>query len=135
MATKVLLIGGHGKVALHLTPLLLAKSWTVTSLVRNPDHESEILKLADGKPGQLNVLVDSLDDIRSDDAAKKVLDQVDPDIVVWSAGRSNLVNNGHRSCNQGRAEKVVPSAPRLWTRSLRSTTYHRLWHDQQSRGS
>lgn len=86
-ATKVLLIGGHGKIALHLTPLLLSKSWNVTSLIRNPEHEAEISKLGEGRPGKINVLVDSLDDISSDGDAKRVLDKVDPDIVIWSAGR------------------------------------------------
>lgn len=84
--TKVLLLGGHGKIALHLTPLLLAKKWSVTSVVRNPDHEPEILKLGQGKPGNLSVLIESLDDVKSDNDAKRVLDQVDPDIVVFSAG-------------------------------------------------
>lgn len=90
-ATKVLLIGGHGKVALHLTPLLLAKSWNVTSLIRNPEHESEITRLGEGKPGKINILVDSLDDVKSDEDAKKVLEKVDPDIVVWTAGMSFLL--------------------------------------------
>lgn len=84
--TKVLLLGGHGKIALHLTPLLLAKKWNVTSVVRNPDHEAEILKLGNGQPGQVDVLVDSLDEVKSDSDAKRVLDQVNPDIVVFSAG-------------------------------------------------
>ncbi|KAK5071543.1 hypothetical protein LTR51_006024 [Lithohypha guttulata] len=84
--TKVLLLGGHGKVALHLTPLLLSKSWNVTSVVRNPDHESEILKLGEDKPGKVNVLVESLDDVDSIDRANSVLDKVSPDIVVFSAG-------------------------------------------------
>lgn len=84
--TKVLLLGGHGKIALHLTPLLLAKSWNVTSVVRNPDHESEILSLGENKPGKVNVLVDSLDDIDSIERANSVLDKVNPTIVVFSAG-------------------------------------------------
>jgi Predicted nucleoside-diphosphate-sugar epimerases len=45
---QVLLLGGHGKVALHMTPLLLNRAWNVTSVVRNPDHESEILALGEG---------------------------------------------------------------------------------------
>jgi nucleoside-diphosphate-sugar epimerase len=84
--TKVLLLGGHGKIALYLTPLLLAKSWNVTSVVRNPDHESEILKLGENKPGKVEVLIDSLDDVTSVDRAENVLNKVNPDIVVWSAG-------------------------------------------------
>lgn len=84
--TKVLLLGGHGKIALHLTPILLSKSWNVTSVVRNPDHESEILKLGENKPGKVQVLVDSLDDVDTIDRANSVLDKVNPDIVVFSAG-------------------------------------------------
>lgn len=86
-ATKVLLLGGHGKVALHLTPLLLSKSWNVTSLVRNSDHESEILSLGKDKPGKVDVLVDSLDDIDSVAHADSVLDKVNPSIVVFAAGK------------------------------------------------
>ncbi|KAL4910431.1 hypothetical protein BDW74DRAFT_145047 [Aspergillus multicolor] len=85
---NVLLLGGHGKVALHLTPLLLARSWDVTSVIRNPAHESEILALAntDKARGKLNVLVSSLDEIQTPADAAKIISQVDPDYVVWSAG-------------------------------------------------
>ncbi|KAK1148676.1 hypothetical protein N8T08_008561 [Aspergillus melleus] len=83
---QVLLLGGHGKVALRLTPLLLNRAWNVTSVIRNPDHESEILALGKGTKGKLNVLVSSLDDVKSDADAKKILDAVAPDYVVWSAG-------------------------------------------------
>ncbi|KAL4987289.1 hypothetical protein BDW68DRAFT_161457 [Aspergillus falconensis] len=85
---NVLLLGGHGKVALHLTPLLLARSWNVTSVIRNPAHESEILALAnsDKACGKLSVLVSSLDDVKTSTDAAKIVNQVDPDYVVWSAG-------------------------------------------------
>ncbi|KAL4818839.1 hypothetical protein BDW67DRAFT_156080 [Aspergillus spinulosporus] len=85
---NVLLLGGHGKVALHLTPLLLARSWNVTSVIRNPAHESEILALAesDKVSGKLSVLVSSLDDVKTSADAAKIINQVDPDYVVWSAG-------------------------------------------------
>ncbi|KAJ5242907.1 uncharacterized protein N7469_001234 [Penicillium citrinum] len=83
---QVLLLGGHGKVALHLTPLLLNRAWNVTSVVRNPAHESEILALGKGRKGNLNVLVSSLEDIKTVSDAQKILDTVTPDYVVWSAG-------------------------------------------------
>lgn len=85
-ATRVLLLGGHGKISMHLTPMLLAKSWDVTSVVRNKDHESEILSLGSDQPGKVDVLVDSLDDVSDESHAKRVLDKVNPSIVVWSAG-------------------------------------------------
>jgi hypothetical protein len=90
-APRVLLLGGHGKVSLHLTPLLLAKSWNVTSVIRDPKQQDEILALGQGQKGQVNVLVESLDDVKSDADAQKVLDKVKPDYVVWSAGASSIM--------------------------------------------
>lgn len=89
---QVLLLGGHGKVALHLTPLLLNRAWNVTSVVRNPAHESEILELGKGRKGKLSVLVSSLEDIKSTNDASNILKTVSPDYVVWAAGtlRSHL---------------------------------------------
>lgn len=87
MTPRVLLIGGHGKVSLLLTPLLLSRSWHVTSLIRDPSQTAEILSRAKGLPGTLDVLVRSLEDVKSDADAQKVLDEVKPDYVVWSAGK------------------------------------------------
>ena len=84
---KVLLIGGHGKVSMLLTPMLLKQSWNVTSLIRNPDQADEIKALGTGLEGKLDVLIESLDDVKRDQEAQNVLDQVRPDYVVWSAGR------------------------------------------------
>ncbi|EEA20931.1 hypothetical protein TMatcc_000934 [Talaromyces marneffei ATCC 18224] len=83
---QVLLLGGHGKIALYLTPLLLARSWNVTSVIRNAEHEVEILALGNGKPGKVSVLLSSLDDVKSQADAQAVLDKVKPDYVVWAAG-------------------------------------------------
>ncbi|ORY02059.1 hypothetical protein BCR34DRAFT_493394 [Clohesyomyces aquaticus] len=86
MSQNILLIGGHGKVSQLLTPLLLAKSWNVTSMIRSPDQKVTIERLGQGQPGKLNVLVNSVEDVKNEADAKKILDQVKPDWVVWSAG-------------------------------------------------
>lgn len=39
---RVVLIGGHGKVALLAAPKLVARGFAVHSLIRNPDHSAEI---------------------------------------------------------------------------------------------
>ena len=83
---SVLLIGGHGKISMLLTPMLLKQSWNVTSLIRNPDQAEEIRALGTGLKGKLDVLIDSLDEVKSDQQAQNVIDQVKPDYVVWSAG-------------------------------------------------
>lgn len=69
-----------------LTPLLLAKSWNVTSMIRSAEQKDTIEKLGQGQPGKLDVLISSVEDVKSEGDAKKILDQVRPDWVVWSAG-------------------------------------------------
>jgi nucleoside-diphosphate-sugar epimerase len=86
MAHHVLLLGGAGKVSQLLTPLLLKRSWNVTSIIRNPDQIPDLEKLGESQPGKLSVLVRSLEDIQSDDAARSLIDEVKPDYIVWSAG-------------------------------------------------
>lgn len=65
---------------------MLAKSWNVTSVIRDPAQKEEITKLGEGQKGKVDVLISSLEDIKSDADAKKVLDAVKPNYVVWSAG-------------------------------------------------
>lgn len=90
MAHHVLLIGGHGKVAQILTPLLLAKSWNVTSMIRTASQQPAIEKLGQDQPGKLDILVHSVADVKSEADAKSVLERVNPDWVVWSAGEHFL---------------------------------------------
>ncbi|KAF3921375.1 hypothetical protein ABW20_dc0108491 [Dactylellina cionopaga] len=85
-APHVLILGGHGKIALRLTPLLLQQSWRVTSIIRNKDHESDITATAKFHPENLKVMVESIEEVRSTNDAAKVLSIVKPDYVVWSAG-------------------------------------------------
>jgi len=69
-----------------MTPKLLSRSWNVTSVIRNPDHKSEIEAAGKKGPGKINVLVESLEDVKSQADAQKILDKVKPDTVIWSAG-------------------------------------------------
>ncbi|KAH7150396.1 hypothetical protein B0J13DRAFT_288067 [Dactylonectria estremocensis] len=86
MSHHVLVLGGHGKIAQLLTPLLLKRSWTVTSVIRAEEQVPAIEKLGSGLPGKLNVLVRSIDDVDSEDRALKILNEVKPDYIAWSAG-------------------------------------------------
>lgn len=87
MSHHVLLIGGHGKVAQLLTPFLLKRSWTVTSMIRAQDQVPAIEKLGSGQPGKLNVLVSSIEDVDSKEAAASILKEVKPDFIAFSAGK------------------------------------------------
>jgi len=82
----VLLLGGSGKIAQLLTPMLLQQSWNVTSVIRNPDQVTALQKLGANQIGKLNILVRSLEDVENEKQAKSLIDEVKPDYVVWSAG-------------------------------------------------
>ncbi|KAI9849130.1 MAG: hypothetical protein M1837_005360 [Sclerophora amabilis] len=120
---RILLLGGHGKVALLLTPHLLARSWNVTSVIRDEAQREDILNAAakaqaiarSGGPdtaaaagagtddtagaggngsgsgsgsgvGKLDILISSLDEVKSEGDARKVIEQVGAHWVVWCAG-------------------------------------------------
>ncbi|KAH6615762.1 hypothetical protein B0J18DRAFT_289730 [Chaetomium sp. MPI-SDFR-AT-0129] len=93
----VLLLGGHGKIAQLLTPLLLRRGWDVTSVIRTDEQSSTIRELLgrvqprdEGAVGKLHVLVHSLAEVKTQEDAKGVIDRAgkegDVDYVVWSAG-------------------------------------------------
>lgn len=74
---RIAIIGGHGKVALHLARILVAEGHDVTAVFRNPDHESEV-----AATGAHPVVAD-VEHLGTDEIAALVTGQ---DAVVWSAG-------------------------------------------------
>ena len=83
----VLLLGGHGKIAQLLTPLLLRRGWAVTSVIRTDEQVPAIQKLGTNNEGRLTVLVRSLEEVKSEGDAKGLLEETKADYVVWSAGK------------------------------------------------
>jgi uncharacterized protein YbjT (DUF2867 family) len=75
--TRVAVIGGHGKVALLLAPLLVARGDTVTALYRNPGHTAEVE--ATGARG----VVTDVELLGTEQLAGLLAGH---DAVVWSAG-------------------------------------------------
>jgi uncharacterized protein YbjT (DUF2867 family) len=74
---KIVIAGGHGKIALRLTRLLHERGDHVRSLIRNPAHAGDI-EAAGGEP----VLCDL--EQEDDDAVARAT--VDADAVVFAAG-------------------------------------------------
>ncbi|KAI0129465.1 Rossmann-fold NAD(P)(+)-binding protein [Xylariales sp. AK1849] len=77
-----LIIGGHGKVAQHLTRILTQETTpahVVHSIIRNADQSDTISSLG-AKP-----IVQSVEDASVADLATTIR-QVKPDFVVWAAG-------------------------------------------------
>jgi uncharacterized protein YbjT (DUF2867 family) len=75
--TRIAIIGGHGKVALHLSTLLTGEGHSVTSFIRNPDHAADVTatgatpSVLDIENAQTPAIADALQG---------------HDAVVWSAG-------------------------------------------------
>lgn len=74
---KIIIIGGHGKVALELTPLLIERGDEVFNVIRKEEQKQDITDL-----GATPVVAD----IGSLDASETVELLRGYDAVVWSAG-------------------------------------------------
>ena len=75
--SRVLIIGGHGKIALRLAPLLVERGDVVTSVIRNPDHQDEV-----AATGAIPLIAD----VENLDVEGLVTVVEGQDAVVWSAG-------------------------------------------------
>ncbi|MBY6411519.1 SDR family oxidoreductase [Rhodococcus sp. BP-252] len=75
--SRVVVFGGHGKVALRAAPLLVGAGHEVGAIVRNPDHVGDV---ADA--GATPIVAD----IEYLDVAKIAALIEGYDVVVWSAG-------------------------------------------------
>ncbi|CEL04940.1 hypothetical protein ASPCAL06064 [Aspergillus calidoustus] len=84
---RVLIFGGNGRVAKAMTSLMLARSWQVTSVIRNPSQEKYIQSLGDNQKGTIDVISLDLKDLKdSGEVRQKILDNCSPDCVVFAAG-------------------------------------------------
>ena len=75
--TRIAIIGGHGKVALHLSALLTEEGHSVTSFIRNPDQAADIASTG-ASPSVL--------DVENSTTAEIAAALRNHDAVVWSAG-------------------------------------------------
>ncbi|WP_461172112.1 SDR family oxidoreductase [Arthrobacter sp. Z1-9] len=75
--TRIAIIGGHGKVALHLSAILTDEGHSVTSFIRNPDHAGDVAQTG-ATPSVL--------DIENSATAAIAGALKGHDAVVWSAG-------------------------------------------------
>lgn len=75
--SRIIVFGGHGRIALLLAPLLVARGDEVTSVIRNPDHVEEVEQTG---ARALVADVETLDTAALADIIRG------HDAVVWSAG-------------------------------------------------
>lgn len=75
--SRVIVFGGHGRIALLLAPLLNARGDEVTAVIRNPDH------IADVETAGATARVADIETMDTDALAAVIRGH---DAVVWSAG-------------------------------------------------
>src|SRR5690554_7000812 len=75
--SRIVIIGGHGKVALRLAGLLNTQGHEVTSLIRNPDHAAGVTS-AGGNP-----VVADVETMTEEELSAQLSGH---DAIVWSAG-------------------------------------------------
>ena len=91
MPPHVLLLGGHGNISLLMTPLLLQRSWTLTSMIRSSSQKSDVVSAAGADASNLSVKIADLEAINSQADAQVILDETRPDYVIFSAGRLSMI--------------------------------------------
>lgn len=75
--TRIAIIGGHGKIALRLAPLLTSRGNEVTAVIRNPDHTAEV------EATGARAVVADVENLSATQIAEVITGH---DAVVWSAG-------------------------------------------------
>lgn len=75
--SRIIVFGGHGRIALLLAPLLVERGDEVTSVIRNPDHVSEV------EATGAHALVADVETLDRSELAEIIRGH---DAVVWSAG-------------------------------------------------
>jgi len=98
---RIVIFGGHGKIALLLAPLLTARGDEVTAVIRNPDHAAEV-----AATGADPVVFDVE---RQDRAAIAEL-LAGHDAVVWSAGAGGGDAARTRAVDQDAAVRSMDAA-------------------------
>lgn len=75
--SRIIVFGGHGRIALLLAPLLVARGDEVTAVIRNPDHVDDVEKTGAA------ALVSDIEQLDTRGLAEIIAGH---DAIVWSAG-------------------------------------------------
>ncbi|MFN3949303.1 SDR family oxidoreductase [Microbacterium sp.] len=104
---RIVIIGGHGKVALHLARLLADRGDEATSVIRNPDQSADIEK-AGGSPLVLDVENAGTDEMAAAFAGA--------DAVVWSAGAGGGSAERTYAVDRDAAQRAIDAASKAGVR-------------------
>ncbi|WP_068266538.1 SDR family oxidoreductase [Janibacter limosus] len=99
--SRIAVIGGHGKIALLLAPLLVEEGHSVTSVIRNPGHAAEV-QAAGATP-----VVADVEQLDVDGIAEVISGH---DAIVWSAGAGGGDPERTRAVDQDAAIRSMDAA-------------------------
>jgi uncharacterized protein YbjT (DUF2867 family) len=101
--SRIIVFGGHGRIALLLSPLLVARGDEVTAVIRNPDYAAEV------EAGGARPLVADAEHLSVDELAEIIRDH---DAVVWSAGAGGGDPQRTYAVDRDAAERSMDAAER-----------------------
>lgn len=104
---RIVIIGGHGKVALHLARLLADRGDEATSVIRNPEQAGDI-EQAGGTPLVL--------DVENADTDEMAAAFEGADAVVWSAGAGGGSAERTYAVDRDAAQRAVDAASKAGVR-------------------
>lgn len=116
----ILLIGGHGKVALRAYPHLLQRGHHVTGVIRNPDHAEDIERTG---AFPLVADVETLDTPGLEALMKGV------DVIVWSAGAGGGDPDRTYAVDRDAAIRSMVAAENAGVKRYIMVSYHRASPD------
>ncbi|MDQ0725205.1 NAD(P)H-binding protein [Microbacterium sp. W4I20] len=99
--SRIIVFGGHGRIALLLAPLLAARGDEVTGVIRNPDHTAEV------EAGGAKALVADVEHLDVDALAEIIRGH---DAVVWSAGAGGGSAERTYAVDRDAAERTMDAA-------------------------
>lgn len=118
--SRILLIGGHGKVALRAYPHLLQRGHHVTGVIRNPDHAEDIERTG---AFPLVADVETLDTPGLEALMKGV------DVIVWSAGAGGGDPDRTYAVDRDAAIRSMVAAKNAGVKRYIMVSYHRASPD------
>lgn len=111
---RIVIIGGHGKVALHLARILTARGDEVTSVFRNPDHTDDV------KATGARAVRADIEQLDTDALADLLAGQ---DACVFSAGAGGGNPARTYAVDRDAAIRVIDAAGRAGVRRFVMVSY------------
>ena len=101
--SRIAIIGGHGKVARALIPLLVEREHSVSAVIRNPEHARAVEELG------AHPVVADVEKLDTAGIAEVIADH---DAVVWSAGAGGGNPDRTRAVDRDAAIRSIDAAGR-----------------------